>query len=1171
MLSIQSLHAQVLDATTLDLSAGGYINDVVFDEYHDCYIVVGNFNTINGVTRKNIAFIDRATLAVKTNAYAIPVTDTDGEIRSVAITKTIVPLVSQTFHLYLGGNFTYITNSSGTYTRDGIIHLTSTQPLIIPTPPLPTFAASSWNADLDMTGGLTGYSSEGVDDILISGDTVMFSGKFYAVNSGTSYDVRDGMAAYTVSGTLLNYPQFSQTMSASGNRFFVMEKEGSTVYVGGYLDGGLTYKGRLYKLDNNGTIVPSFSFENSNLRCVYDVEFFEDSLFIVAEDRNAQNNQPDQIRIIRKSNGTEKTNHSLSIQPGENIGGIGNGKSSLAVYKNYVFTTSGQTGFGAYSYEATTGSTPVSGANWNANSTNNLTLSQNGKMFVVRNKLFISAANLATLSGQTRFGLGSYCLEPDDPKNFTAYDTTVCPEDVVTYTIPSVQYADGYKWEFTGTGALIDGSIPLISPVEFSSTTANSKVLTFESTMSPGVLKVTPYSLCNGSTKIYSNTISLSIQLNPLPHVNAGIDTSLTCARDTVVLYGYSDSVVVSHEWVYPFPIPNVFDQHDTITSPGEYIFKVVSPLGCPNFDTVHVWLDTLKPSVILPTGSYDLTCADPAKFFDGSSGSVHATVQWFDPVTSNYSPDPFLISAPGSYFLVATDSVNGCSKSEGILVENNFIIPNIDIVGYTSIPSSSELDTLTCEIDTLTLTVYSSTPLSTAEWMEADTSVFYGNTVNITEGGFYYIFATESTTGCTNSQGVFIMEYQNSLSAVAPEAGLLNCSNDSLVLTGYSLNAGANLEWNGPGISDESNPLVVHDPGMYYFTSTDPLTGCKAIDSTLVSEDHSIDIFVSNDSLVCRNSSAFVDVSYTGNVGGINYLWSNGVTSSSSVYQIENDSLLSVEVFGDGGCYGTDTIEMQIPPTPVIGFEGFKPCDDGPSGSVVATPISGLDPFTYSMDGTNFQSSPVFSNLFMGNYVIEVKDSLECPYFFTASIDENSNLPEPQFLVSTYNFETDTLVLIDVSNPKADSVEWLFPAAWVVLDDNVLSPMVLLPDTGTFVVTMKSWYGTCLTELSKTIYASEADSLAATMYNANGIKSLILYPNPTDGNFTVEVEFYKSQRAALVVQDMLGTTYLHEQFDESLLINYPVSLDGAMIDGTYVLKLVSEFDSAYVTFILAR
>jgi len=117
----------------------------------------------------------------------------------------------------------------------------------------------------------------------------------------------------------------------------------------------------------------------------------------------------------------------------------------------------------------------------------------------------------------------------------------------------------------------------------------------------------------------------------------------------------------------------------------------------------------------------------------------------------------------------------------------------------------------------------------------------------------------------------------------------------------------------------------------------------------------------------------------------------------------------------------------------------------------------------------------------------------------------------------------------------------------------------------------MNAFFGTCLVELTKPIYAALFDSTNANHYNQNGIKTIGLYPNPTSGNFTVTVEFYKTQRAAMVVQDMIGNTYVFNEYDETLTISQDIFLDLSVLDGTYVLKLISEFDSAYITFILAR
>ncbi len=65
----------------------------------------------------------------------------------------------------------------------------------------------------------------------------------------------------------------------------------------------------------------------------------------------------------------------------------------------------------------------------------------------------------------------------------------------------------------------MNGVGPLSSPIEIDLPTANSREILFQPNFTPGQLKITPYSLCNGTTKLYSNTVSINIHSNPLPHV----------------------------------------------------------------------------------------------------------------------------------------------------------------------------------------------------------------------------------------------------------------------------------------------------------------------------------------------------------------------------------------------------------------------------------------------------------------------------------------------------------------------------------------------------------------------------------------------------------------------------------------------------------------------------
>lgn len=1157
---------QILDNANLNLNAGGYINDVIYDQWHDCYIVVGNFTTINSINRRNLAFIDRITMQVKTETYLNPIESMDGEIRCIDFTRTFSFGVF-TYHYFIGGNFSTLTVNGSVHNRLGIAKITATQNSLFPYAHS-NFSCALWDADLDMYPLTTGFNSQGVEDILITHDTIIFSGAFYAVDMSDTYAIRDGIAAFTINGSsALDYPAVA-SLTYNESKYFCIRKKGANLFIGGY-SGLFGYTGKLRKLDATGNIISAFDFFDNDLRAVYAIELVEDSLLFVSDDRNSDNGGSDCFWVVRQSNGSFKTNHSLSPIGSAYLGGIAPGIKSMTIYENNVYSATNTPGNYVIGVESQGEGAVITNEDWNASVPSELTSSRNGIVHVAANKLFISSINLTTLSGQPKIRFGAYCLPPKTVTSFSIFDTTVCSGQTISYAIPNADFADGYKWEYTGTGAFLVGHGLLTSAIEIDDASEYSNSIEYQSNFNPGVLKITPYSLCNGSTKVYGETISLNIYENPLPHVNAGLDTLLTCANDTLILYGYSDSVVVDYEWVYPSTIDNVIGQYDTISSPDFYVFSATNLLGCKNYDTVLVTENTIQPTATPPPPPYELSCLNPVEDFLGTTTTPNTITEWYqDSIT--FFPNPISVNTIGTYYFRVTDTLNGCFKDTGIVISNNITPPDIAIVGYPSIGLT--LETLTCNLDTLNLTCYSSTPNSTASWINSDTSVFYGDLMTIFEGGFYHIFATNNTNGCTNYLKINIAENFTLHSMTTPADGLLNCSNDSLILSGSSMGAGAVLEWTGSSISPSTNPLAVHDAGWYFLSAENLDNGCKNIDSVLVSQDNSITVFAGNDTLVCNNATVPINATYGGTISGINYLWSNGATNANTNFTAGTQPYAVVQITGDGGCVGTDTVYMNLPPTPVVNFEGFKPCDDGPSGQIVATPVSGIEPFTYSIDnGLNYQSSSVFTGLYIGDYPILVRDSVSCEYNFIATIDENSSLPSPAFLFSTYNFETDTVVIIDISNPPTDSTIWLFPSELIVLDNNPLSPMILLPDTGTFQITMQAYYGNCLVELSKLIYASPFDSLAATQYNLNGIKSIELYPNPTTGNFTVEVEFYKSQRAALVVQDMLANTYVFEEYDESFIITQDIYLDGTVIDGTYVLKIVSEFDSASITFILAR
>ena len=79
----------------------------------------------------------------------------------------------------------------------------------------------------------------------------------------------------------------------------------------------------------------------------------------------------------------------------------------------------------------------------------------------------------------------------------------------------------------------------------------------------------------------------------------------------------------------------------------------------------------------------------------------------------------------------------------------------------------------------------------------------------------------------------------------------------------------------------------------------------------------------------------------------------------------------------------------MTEPDAFLIGFEVSEPdCFDQQLGSITVLPIGGVAPYTYSIDGTVFHASPVFTGLDEGIYQITSLDANDCSTTEIISID---------------------------------------------------------------------------------------------------------------------------------------------------------------------------------------
>ena len=744
----------------------------------------------------------------------------------------------------------------------------------------------------------------------------------------------------------------------------------------------------------------------------------------------------------------------------------------------------------------------------------------------------------------------SYCLPPPaQPGPFSVAPTPVCPGDSnLVYTVTPLGYFSTYTWSVNNTNVSVSG-------------TTNSGIVDFNENFAGSVnVRAVGITSCGISSSGFRGT---NVFRKAPPNSNAGPDDSLNCILNSIMLHGSSSTAGATFAWSGPSGNSN----SDSILAnvPGNYELIVHGPNGCWWRDTAVVFMDTARPA-ILPFGIIPvLTCADTIVQLNAGAVYPGDSLYWSGPGLLSHN-DPANVNQSADFLLSVINRNNGCANTDTIFVPQNISPPPASVI------SSDTL--LTCLVQNILLQGNSSAAGIIYEW--SDTSgTFFPDPFTISAPGVYQLHATDTTNGCVNAANLaFISSWTTPPGINAlPDTLSLNCSYASVMLNAGSLTNGTLLNWSGPNAYTSGNPGTGTQTGFYYITATHPQNGCISLDSVYVDYQNVLDLNSVNDTSICFGSGAILQAVPVGGTPPFNFTWSNGAGNASLETVYPNDTLqYVVSVTDNAGCAGADTVIINVPDPVSDSTISFQPCDPlQPTGQIQVYAFNGVPPYQYSADnGLSWNSTGVFANLPYGTYNFLVRDFLGCTKSDTAVIDNNSLSPAPDFLVSTNPQQGDTIVVVDISNPRPDSVSWDFPPNALVTDSNMFAPALVNADTGAFTITMHAFYGTCEVVLTRTIYMHPFDSLFATPWNNNGIDTLILYPNPNNGIFNLEVVLYSKQNFVILVYDAGGIERARQEVFDAEEWSGQMIVPNA-VPGNYMLRVIAEFDSDEKIFVISQ
>jgi hypothetical protein len=488
-----------------------------------------------------------------------------------------------------------------------------------------------------------------------------------------------------------------------------------------------------------------------------------------------------------------------------------------------------------------------------------------------------------------------------------------------------------------------------------------------------------------------------------------------------------------TYAWTGPNGYSDINRNPSGIVDAGVYeVILTNNNNGCASApSTVNIAIDTISPTVRL-VGDL-ITCAKPSVSIlsTGSSAGPNFTYAWTGPSGAQTSTSYTGATLIGNYGLTIRNTTNGCSANRSITIAEDKAAPQ----ALTATPASN---VFSCATTSVLITATSSTAGVTYQWFDVNnTSLGTGPTFSATSAGTYRVRAT-GTNGCTS----------DATALITPDAGVpsadifsptITCANTSVVINNNPSKPTLTYRWSGPGgFTSTSEDPSVNVPGPYTVLLTDPSNGCTATAGLTVPEDRNIPVIDAGGikEITCTVQQVALDGSVPQGNYTINWLTSpstpssvivSGASSRNPVVSAPGYYVMNV-INNANGCTNKDSVRVSATDIPVPIFDE-KPirCTDERNASITLRSVTGgAAPYTYSINGSAFNTVNTFRNLGPGTYNVILKDGNGCEVPRQFIFDNPERLTVE---LGTSQFITwgDSATLIAETNPGAriDQIVW--------------------------------------------------------------------------------------------------------------------------------------------------
>ena len=346
----------------------------------------------------------------------------------------------------------------------------------------------------------------------------------------------------------------------------------------------------------------------------------------------------------------------------------------------------------------------------------------------------------------------------------------------------------------------------------------------------------------------------------------------------------------------------------------------------------------------------------------------------------------------------------------------------------------------------------------------------------------------------------------------------------------------------------------------MPYTVEIKDEAGCIVQGSTVVMQPNSLTVTGTITPLRCHNANnAAIALAVQGGTAPYQYLWNTGATTA-NINNLPSGEY-KVKITDAQGCAHFKTFAIENPSKFEIDLgENRTLCN----GQTLTLNIAINDPqATYLWTGDNGFSSNMSQVTLSekGTYRATVTTKDGCTATDAITIESANTQIASEFLLTTQAYENEEVILVNTSNPKGETTEWLVPENEAIeitnKNDDYIS--LIFKAKGEYRIGIKQTQGNCFELFYKNIIVEPATDLPKTQKtNEAFVKEFEVAPNPSNGNFQAKVVLEKTGAIKFRLYSITGQLVSQKALPSAE--EHWVDFQEHLSAGTYILVLETPY-----------